>query len=98
MDRMVSVCGCECSKCDYFKKNECYGCNKIQGKVWWIQYVHANSCPIYDCVINTKKLNNCGLCSELPCTLWYDLKDPSFTDEKHNQSIVERVKRLKESR
>lgn len=95
MNGLLSVCGCECSDCDYFEKKECKGCNQVQGKVWWIGYVNAASCPIYDCVNNTKKVDSCGLCSELPCKLWYDLKDPNLTDEQHNQSIVERAERLK---
>ncbi len=94
MDELLSVCGCECSKCDYFHKKECPGCNQIQGKVWWTGYVNASCCPIYDCV-KANRIDNCGLCPELPCTSWYDLKDPNLTDEQHNQSIVERVERLK---
>lgn len=94
MNGLLSVCGYECSKCDYFKKKECTGCNQIQGKAWWVGYVNASSCPIYDCVKN-HKIDNCGLCSELPCKLWYDLKDPNFTEEQQNQSIIDRVERLK---
>lgn len=90
-----SVCGCDCSKCDYFQKKECIDCQQIQGKVWWIDYLNVDLCPIYNCVINTKKIESCGLCAEIPCNLWYDLKDPNHSNEQHNQSVAERIKSLK---
>ena len=94
-DKMISVCGTICTECDYFKKKECRGCNIVLGKVWWSGYVDASSCPVYNCVTTIKRIENCGLCLELPCTLWYNLKDPNVTTEQHNRSIVDRVKRLK---
>lgn len=95
MKQKLSVCGCDCSACEHFKNSKCSGCSKIEGKVWWTSYISVDICPIYNCVINENKLENCGLCSEIPCKLWRDLKDPSYTDEQHETSINERVENLR---
>lgn len=95
MKAEISVCGCNCPACDYFRKTECQGCNAIEGKVWWASYVSAKVCPIYTCVRDEKGLDHCGMCSQMPCDLWRKLKDPSFTDEQHEAGINERVENLK---
>jgi len=46
-------------------------------------------------VINEKKLKNYEACPEIPCKTWWDLKDPSYTDEQHEASIRDRVKNLR---
>jgi len=97
MNNQLSVCGCECLECEYFKKSECSGCSVIEGKVWWTSYINVTICPIYNCVINIKKLKDCGACSEIPCKFWRDLKDPSHTDEQHEISIKTRIENLKRS-
>jgi len=95
MNAKLSVCGCDCAICEYFKKAECPGCSEIEGEVWWANYISTAVCPIYDCVVNEKKLENCGVCSEIPCKTWQDLKDPSYTDEQHEASIKTRVENLR---
>jgi hypothetical protein len=45
--------------------------------------------------IGPSKYNNCGKCSSLPCKMWYDLKDPSLSEEEHINSINERTNILK---
>ena len=95
MEKKLTACGCNCSECEYFKNAECSGCSKIQGKVWWANHVNADICPIYDCVKNKKKFGNCGVCSEIPCTLWRDLQDPRHTDAQHEDNIRNRVGNLK---
>ena len=54
MKNGLSVCGCECPACEYFEKSECAGCSEIKGKVWWLGYINAEVCPIYDCVTEKK--------------------------------------------
>ncbi|MBN1385052.1 MAG: DUF3795 domain-containing protein [Elusimicrobia bacterium] len=99
MNNELSVCGCECPECEHFKKLKCSGCSEIKGKVWWVSYINAEVCPIYSCVSDKKKYNNCGECAEIPCKLWKDLKDPSYTQKQHDAGVktrVENLKRLKE--
>ena len=95
MNKIFSVCGSECSACEYLKKSECRGCSEIKGRVFWAVHVSADVCPIYNCVTNEKKLKDCGACAQIPCKLWRDLKDPSDTDEKHEANIKTRVQNLK---
>ena len=56
--------------------------------------MNLDTCPIYSCVTQ-KNLKHCGLCSELPCDIYHNMKDPSMTDEVHQQSIIDRVTVLK---
>jgi len=87
---MLSVCGIYCNSCPYLN-NECAGgCDVLKGRVYWVQHIGAEICPIYKCV----KENNhadCGDCEKLPCEIWFTLKDPDLTEEEHQQSIHERV-------
>lgn len=91
----LSVCGCDCPACEHFKSSKCSGCSETEGKVWWVSHIPVDTCPIYDCAANEKKLESCGLCPELPCKIWRDLRDPSYTDEQHEASIKNRVEILK---
>ncbi len=87
----LSCCGIECSECEAYK-SICMGCNEILGKVF-----HApkgQACPIYECSINLKKLNNCGSCADMPCSIWRNTKDPAFSDEEFEKNITERMNRL----
>ena len=93
---MVTKCGCDCSECYAFEK-ECDGCEAICGKVFWAEeHVKQDTCPIYKCC-DDRKMVNCGKCNEVPCKKWYELKDPSQSDEEHIKSINKRVKRLKQN-
>ena len=95
MKSKLSVCGTHCIKCEHFLSSKCSGCTELKGKIWWIDQISAEVCPIYDCVINKKKYENCGMCSELPCAIWKDLKDPSNSDDEHIESINSRVSNLR---
>jgi len=95
MNKGLSVCGYECLACEYFKESKCAGCSEIKGNVWWASYINADVCPIYECVVNEQKHNHCGECGEVPCALWRNLKDPSYTDKQHEASIKKRVGNLK---
>ena len=92
---MLTVCGTDCTTCPDYKK-KCDGCQKIQGKVYWTKLIETDTCPIYKCVVSDKKLTHCGKCGQLPCHLFYDLNDPSYSDEEHLKGIKRRVSHLKE--
>lgn len=91
---MLSLCGAKCEECTSYK-TECGGCKHTQGKVMWTQYIGQDTCPIYKCC-QEKTLEHCGGCQQLPCKIWYEIKDPSWSDAEHLHSINERVKLLKE--
>ena len=91
---MISPCGCDCAKCENYKKS-CAGCRKIKGKVFWAPFVNAPICPLYHCSVNEKHLKHCGECADLPCNLYYDTKDPTATEEEHEAGVAARVDMLK---
>lgn len=92
----LCVCGVSCAECNYRLVGECADCQASQGKVWWVKYVGAKICPIYECVTVKMKLDDCGSCPDLPCERWHSLKDPNYTDEEHAAGIAERTARLTE--
>jgi hypothetical protein len=68
----------------------------MTGKPFWTTEATENGiCPLYDCSINKKMFNNCGECSDLPCKIFIDLKDPSISDSEHQKSIKQRVTNLR---
>ena len=93
----LSPCGINCGEFEACKSSGCGGCHKIQGKPFYLKDFGVDVCPMYDCPVNQKGLTTCAECSELPCKIYYDWKDPSMTDEEHINSINERVKILKDS-
>lgn len=87
----ISACGLICDECPFFQK-ECKGCFQMKGKPFWTADATPKGiCPLFDCSINEKKLKNCGNCSELPCKIFLELKDPNVTDIEHQISIQKRV-------
>jgi len=97
----ISVCGIdcavaciECNKHEELKNNPCKGCNAMEGKLFWTKFLGLDTCPIYVCV-KEKQLKHCGECAELPCKIYFEMKDPSISDERHQQGIKDRVAVLK---
>jgi hypothetical protein len=92
---ILSACGLICDECEFFNKT-CTGCINVQGSTFWAkEMMPTKVCPMYDCAVNKKGYKNCGGCNELPCKLFYDMRDPKSTDEEHQASIGLRVGRLK---
>ena len=90
---MMCVCGANCDECTRYG-NECAGCEAIKGEVFWAKYIGSKVCPVFECAKN-RDFKNCGDCSEIPCELWFNLKDPNISEEEHRDSINSRVAVLK---
>jgi hypothetical protein len=91
----LSACGLKCNECGFFNKT-CTGCIDVKGSTFWAkEMMPGKVCPMYDCAVNKKKYKNCGACSELPCELFFDMKDPDSTEEEHQKSIGIRVNLLR---
>ena len=105
----ISVCGIDCkeyfacNKCSSICKNmhaifdskkPCEGCNAIHEKILLNRNISLNICPIYVCVTN-RQYKHCGECEQIPCDIYYELKDPFITDSVHKLNIEERIKVLK---
>ena len=41
------------------------------------------------------EVQNCGECGEIPCKLWFDTREPKFSDEEFKENIAMRVQTLK---
>jgi hypothetical protein len=90
----LSACGLICDTCEFYNTT-CTGCHAVKGSTFWAkEMMPSKVCPLYDCSVNKKGLKDCGECSELPCKLFRDMKDPNSTEEQHLRSISERVARL----
>jgi len=92
---ILSACGLICDECEFFNKT-CTGCKSVQGSTFWArEMMPGKVCPLYDCSINTRKYSDCGDCSELPCKIFREMKDPSSTEEEHQKSLITRVSLLR---
>ena len=91
----LAPCGINCGEYEACKKAGCSGCHSIQGKPFYLKDYSVETCPLYDCPVNQKGFQTCAECSELPCKIYFEWKDPSMTEEEHIHSINERVKVLK---
>lgn len=68
----------------------------VKGSTFWAKEMMPEKvCPLYDCSVSKKKLRNCGGCSELPCKMFRDMKDPKTSEEEHQKSILKRVSTLR---
>jgi len=81
--------------CEHYPDQSCAGCNAVEGKIFWTKYMDLDTCPIYQCCKNEKKLAHCGECVELPCQIYFTTKDPMQSDEVHKKNIEIRVSVLK---
>jgi hypothetical protein len=86
--KIETVCGYSCSGCDHHGK-ECPGCEATKGKPFWTPYVSLESCPVYDCCKNERKLPHCGKCPELMCERFTRLKDPDRSEEENRMVLVD---------
>ena len=92
---LLSTCGLICDDCEYFNKT-CTGCINTKGSTFWAkEMMPGKVCPLYDCSVNKKAYTGCGKCSELPCKLFLDMKDPALSDEEQTKSVEIRVERLR---
>ena len=82
-----SPCGTRCVECSSFPK-DCKGCRKIKGKVYWLQYIGDDVCPIWKCC----ERKTCGGCPELPCARF--MKDPTISDEQNAANLKKMMENL----
>ena len=88
------VCGIYCGDCHFLGK-ECIGCGNVDGKPFWTTLMKIEVCPLHDCCRNQKQLEHCGLCKDLPCKTFLELRDPIMSDDEFIQSLDVRQKELK---
>ena len=87
-----SPCGAICADCAQYP-SQCPGCRKIEGRVFWVQFMGWNCCAVYDCCVRTKGKINCGGCESLPCERF--IKDPTVSDEENEAGLRQMMENLK---
>ena len=77
-------CGLRCDQCSYREKQNCPGCIKAEGKMFWGECVLARCCM-------EKELEHCGKCRDFPCA---DLR--KFAYDKDQGDNGERIRNLEQ--
>ncbi len=95
-----TVCGVRCDECPHFE-TDCQGCSESKGCIFWTEYVDIESCPVWTCCVEERKLPHCGFCDEMPCERYTRFRDPGMTDEDVSTSLqkqkAELLRRRRES-
>ena len=86
---LAPVCGIYCGTCEHLD-TQCRGCGNVEGKPFWTTHMKIEVCTLYDCCVNKKQLEHCGLCDELPCSTFLQFYDPSLSQEEAKESILAR--------
>jgi len=94
---LAAVCGLFCGTCEHLS-TKCQGCGHQEGKPFWTAMMNVEFCPVYNCCVNGKQLEHCGLCSELPCETFMQLRDPALSDEEAKQALIARQNDLAKRR
>ena len=90
-----SACGLICNECEFYNKT-CTGCYEVRGKTFWAkEVIPGGICPLFDCSVNKRNYKSCGVCKELPCQKFKDLKDPNISEEEHMKMIKKRIEVLR---
>ncbi|MCL2086087.1 MAG: DUF3795 domain-containing protein [Oscillospiraceae bacterium] len=79
MDDIISCCGRDCGECIHFP-HDCTGCNEVQGRVFWLEFVDEVICPIYNCCYNKMEKYECVECVNYPCVKYKD-------DERNTEPV-----------
>ncbi len=88
----LSPCGADCAACGFYRA-QCPGCNESCGQVF--HQAEGEACPLYRCPVQKHRQASCAFCPSLPCDLWRATRDPRMTEEEFEQSIGERIARLR---
>jgi hypothetical protein len=91
---LAAVCGIYCGGCNYLDEM-CKGCSAEKGKVFWTrsEEIPWDTCPIWKCCAEQKRLEHCGLCPDFPCGTYLELQDPSDPEaDLHKQQSIESLK------
>jgi hypothetical protein len=88
-NNLAAACGLFCGACEHLGL-KCRGCGQQKGKPFWTARMKVEGCPIYSCCVDKKHLEHCGLCDELPCKTFNELRDPSLSDDESQKALVAR--------
>jgi hypothetical protein len=89
MENLATPCRLYCGGCKDLG-DICKGCISHKGKPYWTAKTNTVICPLYDCCINKKRIEHCGLCGELPCQLFQSFHDPALSPEEAKKEVLVR--------
>jgi hypothetical protein len=92
---LTSVCGIYCGGCEYLGEM-CKGCGAEKGEIFWTKSdeIPLDVCPLWKCCVDEKQLEHCGLCSEFPCKIYLEMKDPEDPEaDLHKKQNIESLRR-----
>jgi hypothetical protein len=84
----AAPCGQYCGACAALGK-ECGGCSHTQGKPVWLKLTELEACQIYNCCVNKRHKEHCGLCAELPCKTYLSCHEDSISDEEAKEKYFD---------
>lgn len=88
-EKLAPVCGLYCGACEHLGE-KCRGCGHQEGKPFWTAMMNVEVCPLYDCCVNRKRLEHCGMCDALPCETFQKFHDPALSPEEAQQAVLDR--------
>ena len=91
---LAASCGLFCGTCEHLD-TKCKGCGTQKGKPFWTTLMNVECCPLYNCCVNTKQLEHCGLCDQFPCATFNELRDPSLNYKEAQKALLERQNDLR---
>ena len=90
---LAAPCGLYCGDCEHLE-DKCKGCGHVQGKPFWAEQYGVEVCPLYECSVNQRHLEHCGMCGDFPCETFTSLRDPSLGDEEAQKALLIRQQDL----
>lgn len=92
--KIPTVCGYSCSDCPHLGQ-DCPGCGETKGKPFWTAFVDADTCPVYDCCVNDRRLPHCGKCPDLVCERFTRFRDPEMSEEEAGRVLRQMEEELR---
>jgi len=86
MENLAAPCGIYCGECKDLG-GMCKGCISHKGKPYWIAKANMVICNLYDCCVNKKQVEHCGLCIEFPCQQFKKTHDPALSPQEVEKEL-----------
>lgn len=93
MEKLAAPCGIYCGECKDLGEI-CKGCTTQKGKPYWTSKANITICNLYDCCIEKKKVEHCGLCIEFPCQQFKNTHDPALSPVEVKKELAARCNDL----
>jgi hypothetical protein len=93
MENLAAPFGIYCGGCKDLG-NICKGCISHKGKPYWTLKANMTICNLYDCCINKKQVEHCGLCVEFLCQQFKNTHDTALSPQEVEKELLTRCNDL----